>query len=122
MRSILLDLGMYIFLPKIFVQRGLSLRRGIPCSQCDTSDAAGPRPRSSHFADIESKTRKMKAVILAYCKQRQNIDGLLLRTRGQRKCDRIGYAYGEYGQFGYKVDAQRASRAAALKHEKRVAR
>ena len=71
MRSILLDLGMYIFLPKIFVQRGLSLRRGIPCSQCDTSDAAGPRPRSSHFADIESKTRKMKAVILAYCKQRQ---------------------------------------------------
>ena len=33
----------------------------------------------------------------------------------------IGYAYGEYGQFGYKVDAQRASRAVALRHEKRVA-
>ena len=64
----------------------------------------------------------MKAVILAYCKQRQNIDGLLLRTRRQRKSEAIGYAYGEYGQFGYKVDAQRASRAAALRQGKRVAR
>ena len=34
----------------------------------------------------------------------------------------IGYAYGEYGQFGYKVDAQRACGAAALRHVKRVAR
>ena len=34
----------------------------------------------------------------------------------------IGYVYGEYGQFGYKVDARRASGAAALRHEKRVAR
>ena len=32
----------------------------------------------------------------------------------------IGCKSGEYGQFGYKVDAQRASRAAALRHEKRV--
>ena len=31
----------------------------------------------------------------------------------------IGYAYGEYGQFGYKVDAQRG--AAALRHKKRYA-
>ena len=29
----------------------------------------------------------------------------------------IGYAYGEYGQFGYKVDARRASRAVALRHK-----
>ena len=59
----------------------------------------------------------MKAVILAYCKQRQNIDGLLLRTRRQRKCERNRLAYGEYGQFGYKVDARRASGAAALRHK-----
>ena len=31
----------------------------------------------------------------------------------------IGYAYGEYGQFGYKLDAQRASGAAAMIHYKR---
>ena len=30
----------------------------------------------------------------------------------------IGYAYGEYGQFGYKVDARRASGAAALRQTK----
>ena len=34
----------------------------------------------------------------------------------------FGYAYGEYGQFGYKVDAQRACGAVALRHGKRVAR
>ena len=34
----------------------------------------------------------------------------------------IGCKSGEDGQFGYKVDARRASGAAALRHEKRVAR
>ena len=38
------------------------------------------------------------------------------------KANAIGYAYGEYGQFGYKVDAQRACGAVALRHGKRVAR
>ena len=33
------------------------------------------------------------------------------------KANPIGYAYGEYGQFGYKVDARRASGAAAVRHK-----
>ena len=61
----------YIFLPKIFVQRGLSLRRGISRSHCDTSGAAGTQYMIEQKADIEHKKAKMKAVILAYCKQRQ---------------------------------------------------
>ena len=63
----------------------------------------------------------MKAVILAYCKQRQismvYYFGLVVSEKANGK----GSAYGEYGQFGYKVDARRASGAAALRHEKRVA-
>ena len=60
------------FWPKFFVQRGLSLRRRIARSGCDTSDAASPASFSLAASTCETKTGKMKAVILAYCKQRQN--------------------------------------------------
>ena len=59
----------------------------------------------------------MKAVILAYCKQRQismvYYFGLVVSEKANGK----GSAYGEYGQFGYKVDARRASGAVALRHQ-----
>ena len=104
------------------MQRGLSLRRGIPRSHCDTSGAAVPRLWIEQKADIEAKTPKMKAVILAYCKQRQISTVYYFGLLVSEKCERNRLAYGEYGQFGYKVDARRASGAAALRHKTRVAR
>ena len=60
----------------------------------------------------------MKAVILAYCKQRQISMVYYFGLVVSENANAIGYAYGEYGQFGYKVDARRASGAAALRQTK----
>ena len=43
--------------------------------------------------------------------------GLVVSEKANGK----GSAYGEYGQFGYKVDARRASGAVALRQKKRNA-
>ena len=69
----------------------------------------------------QDKTGKMKAVILAYCKQRQISMVYYFGLVVSENANAIGYAYGEYGQFGYKLDARPASRAVALRHKKRNA-
>ena len=65
----------------------------------------------------------MKAVILAYrssvAKYRRIIT---LSPWWSEDANEIGCKSGEYGQFGYKLDARPASGAAALRHKTRVAR
>ena len=121
MHSIFTGFGQYILLAQIF--RGttpISPPRDISFALRHVR-LLWPQSRSSIRLTYRGKTGKMKAVILAYCKQRQismvYYFGLVVSEKANGK----GSAYGEYGQFGYKVDARRASGAVALRHKKRNA-
>ena len=102
------------------MQRGLSLRRRITRSGCDTSGAAGPASFAFYCRRSLLNRVEDEGCYLSASSGVADLSIIVVLPSAAKYVARNSCC-GEYGQFGYKLDARPANRAVALRHKKRNA-